>query len=116
MSINGSFPEEGSAVEIEEIPIWKDSVPRSNFWGEEGMNYLLTLTKEDISYMLRRIPRARRDYLKAVNPARTDYTQLLNIPGVEHYNGDKMAAGLRRTPETIEYLWGICKGVCPFPW
>ena len=116
MSLSGNFPEDGDAVEVEEIPIWRETIPEGNYWGEEGRNYLLTLTKEQVIWMLQRIPRAKRDYLDAVNPSRTDYTELVNLPMVDQFNGDKMSAGVRRTPQSIKFLWETSRGVCPFPY
>jgi len=113
MSLSGNFPENGTSVSTEEVEIWREDIPEGNYWIQEGRNYLRTLTKDDVIWMLQRIPKARKDYLEAVNPEREDYVRLANVPLVNHYDPDKMNKGLNRTPQSIEFLWKECKGVWP---
>lgn len=115
MAITGHFVGDGAEISSEEIPIWRESIPEGNYWMGEGRNYLRNLTKEDIIWMLQRIPRARRDYLDAVNPERAEYVRLANVPLVSGSSVDTVSRGIGHPQQSIKFLWETCRGICPTP-
>jgi hypothetical protein len=114
MALNGFIPHDPDApAEASEIPILVENVAVTNFWFEEGRCIIPELTRDDLIYILARTPQARIDYIKAVNPKRLDYVELINTPMVEPFEDTRDAGQIYNAKESVDFLWNQCKGIPP---
>ena len=120
MTLEGNIPSDSTENSLTGTTVtskWRTVIPDGNWWMLEGRNYLESLDKDQICFILERNQMARLHYLDAIDPNNAEYTILINIPMLADRPDEDSAKQINNSSGVKDSaLYTVFRGVCPFPY